>query len=159
MSLLLLACAADPNPGDDRMDLDGACDPTPDWAGGFFGYPEFTAGGDIEGDGELHLDLASVGGVVTGTMLLSGDIVLQGAAIPQGKGWEFEIDGSSCWDDGAHADFTIRLASAVVDAPAGWMEGTVDEGSLDAWFPDGDAYEYVFVMQGPATDPFFSRLK
>ena len=81
----LVACV--PAPEADRMELEGACSPTPDWAGGFAGWPHFLDGGDLEGDGFLELDLGSVTGVVSGTMVLSGDVTVKGVAIEEGRGW------------------------------------------------------------------------
>lgn len=156
MILFLIACTSHPIPASDRMELVGECSPTPDWSGGFTGWPQFLEGGTLEGEGKLELDLASVAGQVSGTMVLSGDVILDGVAIEEGRGWQFEVDGSSCWYEGE--EFTIRLESAVVDAPAGWMEAERDNPSVDGWFPDGDGYEYVDLWQGPDVDPLFGGI-
>ena len=155
MMLVLLACAAGPSPESNRMELDGPCSPTPDWAGGWFGWPHFLDGGDLEGEGGLDLDLSSVDGVVTGTLVLSGDVTVMGVAIQPGHGWQVDVEGSSCWDDDAEENLTIRLASPAVETAAGWIETTAGVGYGHAWFPDGDEYEYVDVVQGPDMIPFF----
>ena len=155
MILGLLACGAAPSPAADRLELEGSCSATPDWAGRWYGWPEFLDGGDLEGSGKLELELSSVEGAVSGTLVLSGDVTVSGVAIREGHGWQVDLEGSSCWDDEAEEDLTIRLASPVVDTAAGWIEATAGSWYGDAWFPDGETYEYVELVQGPDTDPLF----
>jgi signal transduction histidine kinase len=57
------------------------------------------------------------------------------------------------------AQQSIRLASPVVESLAGWIEATAGHPLCDAWFPDGDDYEYVEVMQGPDVVPFFGGIE